>query len=193
MRYRVLPGEERKRDATTSSALCGRGAAGERLQRLDTRPMPCRACTRTARSPCFTPFLASAAGLMCLCNSQGCADLMSYVFKPAEVLSFMASRCSTHQKCGTLHIGAQRSTVCRPRVDQVVHGARRCLPGAQQHVHTAAVSARAFRLVRRAHPPPPLRCTKQQEEEQQAAQCRCQLIKLVLFSKKKGQCWGSNR
>ena len=79
---------------------------------------------------------------MCLCDSQGGADLTSYIFKPAEALSSSASRCSTRQKSGTPLRGAQWSTACGPRADQVVHGARRCLPGAQQHVHTAAIPAR---------------------------------------------------
>jgi hypothetical protein len=131
---------------------------------------PAVLATRTARSPCFAPFLASAAGLMCLCDSQGCADLTCYVFKLAEALSSTASRCSTRQKCGTPHRGAQWSIACRPRADQVVHGARRCLPGAQQHVHTAAVPARARRLVCCAHRPPPSRCTKQQQQQQQQQQ-----------------------
>ena len=59
-RCKVLPGEERAKDATTSSTPCGRSATSERLQRLGTRPTTRRACTRTARSPCFAPFLASA-------------------------------------------------------------------------------------------------------------------------------------
>ena len=107
---------------------------------------------------------------MCLCDSQGGADLTSYVFKPAEALSTSASRCSTRQKCGTPLRGAQWSTACRPRADQVVHGARRCLPGAQQHVHTAAIPAHVRRLVHCAHRPPPSQCTKQQEQQQQPAQ-----------------------
>ena len=80
---------------------------------------------------------------------------MSYVFKLAEALSSLASCCLMRQKCGALLTGVQRSNACRPRADQVVLGAQRCLclgPNTQQHVLSATVPPPA-RLVRRAHRP----------------------------------------
>ena len=73
---------------------------------------------------------------------------MSYVFKLAEALSSLASCCLMRQKCEALLTGVQRSNACRPRADQVVLGAQRCLPGAQ---HTTACAL--------SHRPPPLRAS----------------------------------